>query len=269
MAFLEQITPIILTYNEAPNIGRLLERLTWAPDVVVVDSLSTDETPSITRRFPEVRLFQRTFDTHSKQWNFALHETAIRTEWVLALDADYQVTHELVEELKELCPPDSVAGYTVRFRYCMMGRPLRHCLYPPTVVLYRKNRAHYLQDGHTQKLIVEGPISNLKAFMDHDDRKSFRRWLASQDRYARLEAQKLIASRFSELDWPDRMRKLRIVFPWLIFIHCLFGKGLIFDGIPGVHYAFERMLAECFLSFSLLKSDFRRLSATRPKHAAQ
>lgn len=44
---MEQITPLILTCNEAPNIGRTLERLTWARDIVVVDSFSNDETVEI------------------------------------------------------------------------------------------------------------------------------------------------------------------------------------------------------------------------------
>ena len=60
---LDQITPVILTYNEAANIGRTLERLAWAREVVVVDSLSTDDTVAIAGRFPNTRVVQRPFDT--------------------------------------------------------------------------------------------------------------------------------------------------------------------------------------------------------------
>src|SRR5437764_11178163 len=96
---LEQITPLILTYNESPNIGRTLEQLRWARDIVVVDSLSDDETLEIAKGFPQVRVFQRQFDTHGVQWNFGLNETAISTEWVLALDADFVLSPELVDEI--------------------------------------------------------------------------------------------------------------------------------------------------------------------------
>src|SRR5207244_7930299 len=108
------ITPLILTFNEAPNIGRTLERLGWARDVVVVDSGSTDRTRDMLRQQANVRVFERPFITHMEQWNYGLEETAIRTEWVLALDADYILSEELVREIGSLSPPVDVSGYRAR-----------------------------------------------------------------------------------------------------------------------------------------------------------
>ena len=93
---LDQITPLILTYNEAPNISRALGGLGWAKEIVVVDSFSDDETVQIASSFPNVRVIQRIFDCHRNQWEFGLKETGISTPWVLALDADYIVTAELI-----------------------------------------------------------------------------------------------------------------------------------------------------------------------------
>src|SRR5947209_15936281 len=104
---LEQITPIILTYDEAPNIGRALEQLSWARDVVVVDSFSNDETLAIVSRFPQAHVFQRKFDCLENQWNYALADTGIRTDWVLALDADYIATPTLLDEIRALDPPEA------------------------------------------------------------------------------------------------------------------------------------------------------------------
>src|SRR5919106_2423683 len=101
---LDQITPLILTYNEAPNIGRTLENLSWAQDIVVVDSFSDDETLEIAASFPNVRCVQRVFDCHRNQWEFGLRETGIKTPWVLALDADYILTTDLTDELQKLEP---------------------------------------------------------------------------------------------------------------------------------------------------------------------
>ena len=56
---LENVTPVILTFNERENIGRTLERLSWARDVVIVDSLSRDDTVDIASQFKNVRLFRR------------------------------------------------------------------------------------------------------------------------------------------------------------------------------------------------------------------
>ncbi|HEU5460200.1 MAG TPA: glycosyltransferase, partial [Pyrinomonadaceae bacterium] len=82
---LDQITPLILTYNEAPNIGRTLKSVNWAKDIVIVDSFSDDNTLEIAASFPSVRVFQRTFDSHRNQWQFGLKETGVATPWVLAL----------------------------------------------------------------------------------------------------------------------------------------------------------------------------------------
>ena len=155
---LGHITPLILTYNEAPNIGRTLEGLEWARDIVVVDSFSEDETPKIVARFPQARVFQRKFDTHVHQWNFGLKETSITSDWVLALDADYLLTPDLVEELRTLKPELETRGYRARFIYCVNGKPLKGSAYPPVTVLYRRKSAEYIQDGHTQRIKVEGEV---------------------------------------------------------------------------------------------------------------
>src|SRR5215212_874868 len=122
---LDSITPLILTYNEAPNISRTLEQLRWAADIVVVDSVSSDDTLRLISKFPQARVFERSFDSHEAQWSFALRETGITSEWVLALDADYVVTHELVEELRALRPNPDGAGYSADFVYCVDGHPIR------------------------------------------------------------------------------------------------------------------------------------------------
>jgi glycosyltransferase involved in cell wall biosynthesis len=250
---LDQITPVILTYNEAPNIARTLERLHWARDIVVVDSFSTDETLDLAGRAPQARVFQREFDCHANQWNFALNETAIASEWVLALDADYILTPELVEELKTLAPTADVRGYRASFVYSVNGRRLRGSTYPPVTVLYRHKGASYRQDGHTQRVQIKGDIAELRAQILHDDRKSFDHWLRAQSRYAKLESKKLSEAAWQDLGWADRIRKLRVVAPVAIPFYCLFVKGAILDGRAGLYYAFQRGLAELLLSLYLFE----------------
>src|ERR1041385_5428362 len=149
---LDQITPLILTYNEAPNIARVLATLSWAADIVVVDSFSDDETVAIAKSFANVRVLQRVFDNHRNQWEFGLKETGISTPWVLALDADYVVTNDLVAELENLQPDPRTTGYRASFIYCINGKRLRSGIYPPVTVLYRREAASYIQDGHTQRV---------------------------------------------------------------------------------------------------------------------
>jgi len=252
---LDQVTPLILTFNEAPNIGRTMECLAWAKDIVVVDSFSTDETVDIVGRYSNARIFQRKFDDHAHQWNFGVKETGIGSEWVLALDADYMVSEDLRREIGSLTPDAGVAGFRASFIYCIEGRPLRATVYTPVTVLFRRERAAYAQDGHTQRVQVDGKIATLSGAIFHDDRKSLSHWVASQDRYMRLEAEKLLYTAWSNLGWSGRIRKLRVVAPFAMLFYCLFVQGLILDGRAGLFYSFQRAFAEFLLSLRLLQHD--------------
>ena len=154
---LASITPVILTLDEEPNIDRTLSALSWAGDIVIVDSGSTDRTLEIARAYPQVRIFTRPFDQHASQWSFAISQTGIASEWILALDADYQVSDALTEELRRLEPPAGIAGYRTSFEYCIFGKPLRGSVYPPVTTVYRRDRGrseHQLapRPGHREIL---------------------------------------------------------------------------------------------------------------------
>jgi glycosyltransferase involved in cell wall biosynthesis len=248
---LDQITPLILTYNEAPNIARALGRLSWARDIVVVDSFSNDGTIEMAKLFPQVRVFQRAFDSHRDQWEFGLKDTGISTPWVLALDADYVVSDELKVELESLRPGPRTVGYRANFVYCIKGKELRSGIYPPVTVLYRRDAASYVQDGHTQRIALQGAIEPLHAPIFHDDRKSLRRWFRAQTRYTELEAQKLRAADPAALDLADRLRRWRVIVPPAMLVYCLVVRGGILDGWAGFYYAFQRAMAEAMLSHRL------------------
>jgi len=253
---LDQITPLILTYNEAPNIARTLDSLRWASEIVVVDSFSTDGTARIAAAYENVRVVQRVFDCHRNQWQFGLKETGITTEWVLALDADYIVTAELLNEIQDLTPREKTAGYRARFIYCISGKRLHSGIYPPVTVLYRVSKADYIQDGHTQRVSLNGGIEELRSPILHDDRKPLRRWFESQKRYTKLEAQKLRAAHRSELSSLDRLRRWPLIVPPLALFYCLVVRAGILDGWAGFYYAFQRTIAELMLSLYLI--DNRR-----------
>ena len=257
----DQITPVILTYNEENNIARALDRLRWARVVVVVDSFSTDKTVSLINSFPNVRLFQRAFDSHARQWNYAVKDTGIATEWVLALDADYYVTDEFIREVSQLTPAPDIDGYTAAFCYCIFGHPLRGSLYPPVTVLFRNREATYVQDGHTHRVAIEGAVHNLTSRILHDDRKSLSHWLQAQDRYMRLEAQHITEQGWSKLGIADKLRRIPFVAPFVMFWYCYIGKGLWLDGRFGLYYALQRMLAECVLALRLIERHWARLSS--------
>ena len=255
MTSVESITPLILTYNEAPNIERTLKQLSWAEEIIVIDSYSSDETLEILKSYPKIIVLQRKFDTHTNQWNYGLEQ--IKSEWVLSLDADYVLTDRLIQTFRSLTAPE-INGYFIPFKYCVFGKPLKGTILPPRLALFRMNSAKYVDDGHTQLLKLNGRSSNLDAYIYHDDRKPLSRWLWAQDRYMVIEAKKLLETPARDLSWGDRIRKQKVFAPFIILIYCLIVKGGILDGWHGWYYAFQRTLAELLLSIHIIELEYFR-----------
>ncbi len=242
---LDKITPVVLTYNEAPNIARTLKRLAWANQVIVLDSLSTDNTKEICRGFSNVCFLERAFDTHAQQWNTAISHVD-DGGWVLALDADYCLSDELIAELKSLSDLDSVVAFEICFIYKINGHQLRGSLYPPVTALYKKSHAHYVQDGHTQRVVIDGSVGKLNNKIFHDDRKSPARWHHSQRNYASQEALKFKNTKFTDFRLIDKLRFFGLG-PLLVVPYTLFIKGVCLNGLPGLKYTYQRFIAEVYL----------------------
>lgn len=255
-----QTTAMVITYNEAPNLRRCLERLRWARRILVIDSGSTDETRDIARQHPQVDIVERPFDDFASQCNFGLAK--IETRWVLSLDADYQLSEALVAELSTL-REDDVAGYSAAFVYCVYGRPLRGSLYPPRVVLYRRERAAYRNEGHAHRVAIAGRVGALHGKILLDDRKPLSRWLASQQHYAEREADYLLTTPRHNLGRADRVRVMGWPAPILVFLYTSVVKRCALDGWAGWFYVLQRTLAEMLLALEIVDRRFRSGSKSR------
>jgi glycosyltransferase involved in cell wall biosynthesis len=262
---LNDVTPLILTYNEAANIERTLEALTWAQKIIVLDSGSTDDTVTLVARFNNAELISRPFDNHTAQWNYGLAQ--ITTPWVLSLDADYVCPVTLPGELSEIGPER--AAYDAAFQYCIHGKALRTSLYPPRTVLFRPDRFRYISDGHTQRLDVAEVPGRLKSIIRHDDRKPLSKWLDAQTRYTELEVAKLRTTHSSSLGWADRLRTLPFVMPVVVAFYCLLVKGLILNGRAGIYYTLQRVYAEQLLSLKLIDDNLSTSRSAQLSDARQ
>ena len=259
MSLLNQIGVMILTYNEAPNIERTLEKLGWAKRILIVDSGSTDETIEIAERLPQVAVIHHAFDNFANQCNFGLDHIA--TDWVLSLDADYVLSDAFIEELRVLQPHTSTAGFEARFAYCVHGKALHASLYPARIVLYRRALAKYRNEGHGHRVSIDGQVHQLRERIFHDDRKPMSRWLRSQSAYARIEADFLLDSSKSTLRPADRLRLMGWPAPFVVVLYALFAKGCILDGWRGWFYVLQRCVAESLIAIEIVS---RRLGEKSP-----
>ena len=255
MKLKDDVTVLVLTYNEDPNIRRTLEAVSWAPRIIVVDSGSTDTTLEIVRTFPQARILTRAFDSFAAQCNFGIAH--IQTTWVLSLDADYELSAELQREIQSLAQAEPLAGYTAEFVYRIHGTPLRASLYPARTVLFRRTRAAYQNEGHGHRVKVDGAVGCMAGRIYHDDRKPMARWFTSQLRYAHVEADHLLALPVSERGRNDRIRLLAWPAPLLVFIYTLIVKGCVLDGWAGWSYVLQRVLAEAMLALELTDRRLR------------
>jgi glycosyltransferase involved in cell wall biosynthesis len=255
MSLADQVTAMILTYNEESNIARTLSALAWVGEVLIVDSGSNDATLAIVGRDPRVRVVERKFDTFADQCNFGL--TQVRTPWVLSLDADYELSHELGQEISALRQADDIHGYRARFVYRMFGKPLSATLYPDRTVLYRRERARYCNEGHGHRVMIEGRVEPLRAPIYHDDRKPLARWLSSQLGYASREVDFLLATPRKDLSRYDRLRLMGWPTPILVFLYTLIWKRSLFDGWAGWCYVLQRTCAETVIALEVIDRRLR------------
>jgi glycosyltransferase involved in cell wall biosynthesis len=254
---LRAITPILLTYNEAPNIERTIANLSWADEIIVVDSGSTDGTVDILRLDPRIRIYQRKFDSHRNQWRFATEETAIKTPWILRLDADYQVPPALVNEMAGLKPDCPENAFEIAFEYAVFSKKIVGSLYPPNTVLLRRGSFLVCDGGHTERWEAKEPIGRLKAKIVHDDWKAMAVWVESQVKYMSRELDAPPYRRRGLRDW---LRRHPPLMPIATFFYCLVGKGLIFGGREGILYTLQRTVAEAIFALLLLERECRKSS---------
>ena len=238
------VTPVILTLNEGSNIKTTLASLEWAQRVVVLDSGSTDQTEQIARSFGNVDWFVRGFDNHRAQWMYAIHETSITTDYVLALDADMRPGVGFRHELDAFLKCDEFAGAWIPFEYRVLGRDLMGSIYPAQIRLFRKDQVRIDQPGHSQIFEVNGTVCRFRSQLIHEDLKPVGRWLNNQVKYASLEAARIkCAPKKSFKDW------LRIagISPAVLGVGAYALAGGPFRSDAAKAYACERLIFEAIL----------------------
>jgi len=196
------VSVVILTFNEARNLDATLEAVSgWAASVFIVDSGSTDGTEAIARRHG-AEVVRHPFETHARQWQWALDTLPLQTEWVLALDADQRVTPELRASIAAALSEGQATGtgpngYFVARRQVFRGRWIRHGGYYPKYLLKLFRRSHARLDARElvdHHFIVDGPVAKLCGDLIEDNRNeaTIFEWTAKHNRYAALQARQEI-----------------------------------------------------------------------------
>jgi glycosyltransferase involved in cell wall biosynthesis len=239
-----KITATVITLNEEHNIAAALESLSWADEIIVVDSESTDCTVEIARRFTD-RVFVRPWPGYSAQKNFAASQAS--NNWIFSLDADERASEELAKEIEQLRgggDPQS-AGFEMPRLTFYLGRWIKHSGWYPDykLRLYNRNRARWRGEFVHESLEADGKVERLSGNILHYTVRDASEHHSRMDRYTTLAAQQAFAQ-------ARRASLASILFlPAAAFLRSYFFKLGFLDGIQGLaiagfaaHYEFLKNL---------------------------
>jgi len=181
----EKLSAIVTSFNEQINIQECLESLSFADEVLLVDSFSTDRTLEIAREIPGVRILQREYFGSAAQKNWAMDQTL--HPWILIVDADERVTPGLAREIVELIERGPSADYySIRRRNLFLDRIIRHSGWSTDKVvrLVRRGMARYPKRRVHADIRPEGPAPTLDNALLHYTFRSLGQYLEKLHRYA-------------------------------------------------------------------------------------
>ena len=192
----------IITKNEEVNLARTLESVSWANEVVVVDSGSTDRTVDIASAFG-AKVICEEWHGFGKQKNLAIEHCA--SEWILSLDADEEVSEALAQEITHLLeetPP--MDAYFVPRRNLFLGRWIRHGgYYPdPKLRLFRKGATCFEERAVHETLQYSGPTQTLRGHLVHHAYPTLENYIEHMNRYSTLGAEQVASKSQTSRSWP-------------------------------------------------------------------
>lgn len=223
-----RVSVIVITKNEARNIGAALESVRWADDIVVVDSGSTDDTVAIARRHTD-RVVPHAWQGYGAQKNYAAGLAA--HDWVLSLDADERVTPALEQEIRALLAAGPAKrGYRIPRVTRYLGRWIRSTDWYPDrqLRLYDRRSGRWNDRRVHESVAVDGTVGRLEAEIEHHAYRDISHHLRTIDRYSTLAADQMGAE-------DRRVRWIELAaHPPLAFLRNYVARRGLSDGTPGL-----------------------------------
>ncbi len=247
----KRLSAVIITLNAADIIRECLESATFADEIVVVDSGSSDATLDICREF-HAKIVERPFSGYGEQKNFAVEQAS--GEWVFVMDADERVPQQLREEIAAtVVGPDAADGYLVARKNFVGDKWIRFGGWYPdySVRLFRRGKGRFNARSVHEAASVQGKTATLKQPMIHLTCRDFSEFERRQMRYAELAAGQMAQEGkvAGALD--------ALVRPPMTFLRMFLFKGGCFDGAAGWRLA--RLYARYTRrKYSLLRQSRRR-----------
>lgn len=218
---------VIITLNAARQLEDCLQSVSFADEIVIVDSGSSDATVEIALK-SGARVIKQNWLGFGRQKHFAVQQSS--HDWVLCLDADERVSAGLRTSMQETLLQPHCHAYRIARCNRFMGKLLRHGEgYPDwNLRLFNRRHARWSEDAVHEKVLTEGVAGTLRGDLLHESAEDLAVYLDKQNRYTSLQAQMLYqAGRRAGLAHLLFSPLVRFVKFYFIRLGCL-------DGIPGL-----------------------------------
>ena len=247
-----KISAIIPTLNEEIHIADAIKSVSFADEIIVIDSFSTDKTLEKAKKM-NVKIIKRTFDDFSSQKNFAIEQAT--HDWIYILDADERVTEEVKEEiLSAVKKPKDFVGFYVRRTFYFCGKKVNYSGFQRDKVirLFLKKHCRYVGLVH-EKIVTPGELGFLKNKIDHFSYRNYDQYISKMNHYATIKAKEL-HEKGKKVNIYHIMVKPGIRF----FIHYIIRLGFL-DGFEGFMIAKNQAFAVLsrYLKLWLLKKNLK------------
>lgn len=187
----KKITALAITFNEEENVKRYVESLSFADEIIFVDSLSTDKTVELAKEMG-VTVIERKFINFSEQRNFAISQA--KNDWIVFFDLDEIITKELENEIKfKINNPSSKVAFFVKRHFFFMGKHIRYGGWQSdkAIRLFNKNFCQYNGNLVHEEVRAKGGIGVLKNGVNHYSYKNFDNYNDKLNLYSNLQAENL------------------------------------------------------------------------------
>jgi glycosyltransferase involved in cell wall biosynthesis len=235
------ISVIIITQDEEDNIVECLKSVSWAHEIIVVDSGSADKTVDLARE-NGAKVFFRKFDDFSSQKNFALDNAS--SEWILSIDADERINTALAEEIKTVSADRGHEGYFIPRKNIIFGREMKYGGHQNDnhLRLFRRDSGRFVSTIH-ESVKVEGGTGTLKNPIVHYSTPSKKEYMEKLYQYTDMEAELMLSS-CKKVYWHYVFTR-----PVAIFVKRYFLLKGFLDGRKGLEFYFLSAFYE-FMKYS-------------------
>lgn len=220
------LSVMMATLNAEKTIAQALKSVSWAKEIIVVDSQSTDNTVKIAESFG-AKVFQRKFDGYGNQKQFGVNQC--KEDWILVLDSDESLSSVLQAEIQSIVLGSSqYDGYELPRELWFLGHRIRNAGgvdFP--LRFFRRNTGAFNGAPVHEKIVVQGKVGRLQGWLRHDSYFTLEDYFRKFDRYTSLGAQECFekGKKVSDL-------RIALTFP-AMFFKFYFLKGGIKDGLYG------------------------------------